>query len=102
MAIVVTNKYNSAAGGVSSDITVSQGESVTVLMYNADYSPLPGNLQVPVRRFLGGTAYRQVPDSKDQPGMLTTSVAEVVLNAPGTYNLKVPATSTALKIDEIR
>jgi hypothetical protein len=102
MAVVQTNKYNNTAGGRSSDITVSQGESVTVMMYNADYSPLPANLQVPVLRFLGGTAYRQVPDNRDGPGMLTTSVAEIVINAPGTYALQVPPTASALKIDEIR
>lgn len=102
MAVTVTNKYSNTAGGRSLDVVVNQGEVVTVLMYNADYSPLPGNLQVPVLRLIGVGNYRQIPDGRDLPGMMTNKVPEVVISAPGTYAFQVPATATALKIDEIR
>ncbi len=103
MAVTVTNKYaSSTAGGRSQDVVVSQGEVVTMFAYSSDFSDLPANLQIQVQRKIGAANYRQVPDSKDLPGMITSATGEVTITAPGTYALLVPPTSKAVTVDEVR
>jgi hypothetical protein len=101
-APVVTNKYaSSMAGGRSADIQVGQGESVTVYVWASDLSALPENFQARVLRKVG-TGYRQMPDSKDIPAILTESRWEVVLTAPGTYAVLVPPTQENVTVTEER
>lgn len=103
MAVTITNKYAaSSAGGNSGDIVVSAGEAVVVVLLPAAGVDLPSRIQCRLQRKLSTGSYRAVPTDGAIPALLSSERSELVLQAPGTYRVVVPATPVDVLVEEHR
>ncbi|MCJ7409530.1 hypothetical protein LPQ06_28465 [Klebsiella pneumoniae] len=99
----VTNRFAaSSAGGASQSIVVNQGETVVVSLSRADGTAHTTAIQCRVQRQVNGSNWQSVPDSAHVPGYLTSDAGEIVLSAPGTYRVIVPATPYNVVVEEHR
>lgn len=103
MAVTITNKYPAGtAGGNSLDIVVSAFETVSVVLFVQAGTALP-DMQCSVQRKLSTGNYQNVPEgTPGVPAYITNERPEVVLSAPGTYRVVIPATAVAVILEENR